>query len=137
MKNPKLMKNNKRSCYGRERHILVINKKKRHPGEILLINASHLFEKGRPKNFLPESAISEIAEVYLNWQEKEGLSKAITNEEAAKNDYNLSPSRYVAPKSEEEVLPVEVALARLREAEEKRREADDKLGIILKELGLR
>jgi len=46
--------------------ILVINKNKRHPREILLINASHLFEKGRPKNFFPESAISEIAGVYLN-----------------------------------------------------------------------
>jgi len=41
--------------------ILVVNKNKRHPGEILLINASYLYEKGRPKNFLPESAISEIA----------------------------------------------------------------------------
>jgi len=42
-------------------------------------------------------------------------TEKIYNEEAAKNDYNLSPSRYVAPKSEEEVLPVGVALARLRE----------------------
>ena len=114
--------------------ILVVNKKKRRPGEILLINASHLYEKGRPKNFLPESTISEIAEVYLNWQEKEGLSKVITNEEAARNDYNLSPSRYVAPKTEEEVLPVEVALARLREAEERRREADQRLSNYLKQL---
>jgi len=29
--------------------ILVINKAKKHPGEILLINASKLFAKGRPK----------------------------------------------------------------------------------------
>lgn len=116
--------------------ILVVNKKKRHSGEILLINASHLYEKGRPKNFLPESAISEIGEVYLNWQEKEGLSKVITNEEAAKNDYNLSPSRYVAPKTEEKVLPVEVALARLREAEEERKEVDNKLEEVLQSLGL-
>ena len=116
--------------------ILVVNKKKRHPGEILLINASYLYEKGRPKNFLPESAISEIAEVYLNWQEKEGLSKVISNDEAARNDYNLSPSRYVATKSEEDVLPVEVALARLREAEEKRAKADLALNEVLRELGI-
>ncbi len=113
--------------------ILVVNKKKRHPGEILLINASHLYEKGRPKNFLPESAISEIAEVYLSWQEKEGLSKVITNQEAAKNDYNLSPSRYVAPKSEEEVLPVEVALTRLREAEEERAKVEKRFQIWIRE----
>src|ERR1700740_852914 len=34
--------------------VLVINRKKRHPGEILLINASKQFSKGRPKNYLEE-----------------------------------------------------------------------------------
>ncbi len=42
---------------------------------------------------MPESTISEIAEVYLNWQKREGLSKVITKEKATQNNYNLSPSR--------------------------------------------
>jgi len=42
----------------------------------------------------------------------------------------------VAPKSEEEVLPVEVALARLREAEEERMEIDETFRAIISELGL-
>ena len=55
--------------------ILVINKEKKHKDEVLLINASTLFEKGRPKNFLPEENVKLIAEIYHNWKEEEGISK--------------------------------------------------------------
>ena len=32
--------------------IMVVNRKKQHSGEMLLINASKLFKKGRPKNYM-------------------------------------------------------------------------------------
>jgi len=67
---------------------------------------------------------------------EEGLSAIITNEEAARNDYNLSPSRYVAQNGEEEVLPLEEALVRLQEAEEERAAADRELEEVLKALGI-
>ena len=116
--------------------ILVVNKAKRHPGEILLINASKLFNKGRPKNYLAEEHVEHIASIYQNWTAEEGLSVIITNEEAARNDYNLSPSRYVAQNGEEEVLPLEEALVRLQEAEEERAAADRELEEVLKALGI-
>lgn len=116
--------------------ILVINKAKRHPGEILLINASKLFNKGRPKNYLAEEHVEHIVSIYQNWTAEEGLSVIITNEEAARNDYNLSPSRYVAQNGEEEVLPLEEALVRLQEAEEERAAADRELEEVLKALGI-
>ncbi|WP_460035821.1 type I restriction-modification system subunit M, partial [Methylothermus subterraneus] len=47
--------------------ILVINRRKRHAGEMLLINASTLFAKGRPKNYLTEEHIETIAGVYHTW----------------------------------------------------------------------
>jgi len=40
--------------------ILVINKKKKHKGEIILINASKLFAKGRPKNYLTDENIQKV-----------------------------------------------------------------------------
>lgn len=116
--------------------ILVVNKAKRHPGEILLINASKLFTKGRPKNYLADEHVERIAAVYHGWTAEEGLSAVITNEEAARNDYNLSPSRYVAQNGGEEVLPLEEALVQLQEAEEERVVADRELEEILKSLGL-
>ena len=118
--------------------IIVINKSKRdeRKGQILLINASKLFKKGRPKNYLPDESIMQISDIYLNWIEEEGISKIITREEAARNDYNLSPSRYVAQNGEDETLPLEDAVVQLKEAEEERAKADAHLKEILKELGV-
>jgi len=116
--------------------ILVINRAKRRPGEILLINASKLFAKGRPKNYLTDEHIAHIAQVYQDWRPEEGLAAIITKEEAARNDYNLSPSRYVSTNGAEEVLPLEEAMVRLQEAEEERAEADRALEEVLRMLGL-
>lgn len=116
--------------------IMVINREKRHSGEILLINASKLFLKGRPKNYLADENVEQIAEIYHGWKLVEGISTVITNAEAAKNDYNLSPSRYVASNGKDEVLPLEEAVVLLREAEEERIEADAQLQRVLNSLGL-
>lgn len=116
--------------------ILVINKDKKKKGEILLINASKLFIKGRPKNYLPDENIQKIHKIYSKWKEEEGISKVIKNEEAIKNDFNLSPSRYVAQNGGEEVLPIEEAVILLKEAEEERLAADIRLVRIFKEMGL-
>ncbi len=56
--------------------------------------------------------------------------------EAARNDYNLSPSRYVSINGKKETLPLEEAMVLLREAEEERAEADRALYEILESLGL-
>ena len=116
--------------------IIVINRRKRHPREILLINASKLFLKGRPKNFLGEEHIEKVAKVYHEWRAEEGLSAIITEEEAARNDYNLSPSRYVSTGEKEEALLLEEAVILLREALEERAQAEQKLKEVLKELGI-
>ena len=116
--------------------ILVINKNKRKKNEILLINASKLFKKGRPKNYLPYESIEQISDVYLNWKEEEGISKIITEEEAIKNDYNLTPSRYVAQNGADDTLPLEDAVILVKEAEEERQEADKKMKDILGSLGM-
>lgn len=115
--------------------ILVVNKDKKHKTEVLLINGSKLFEKGRPKNFLPELSISKISELYSGWLEEEGLSKIVSKEEIVKNDYNLSPSRYVSQNGGEETLPLEEAVVLVHEAEEERKEADKKLHEVLKQMG--
>ena len=56
-------------------------------------------------------------------------------DEIGKNDYNLSPSRYVASNDEEKILPLEEAVVFLIKAEEGRRKADEKFEKILKKLG--
>jgi len=116
--------------------VMVVNKAKPHPGEVLLINASTLFVKGRPKNELTDAHVAQIAELYHEWRAEEGLSAVIKAEEAARNDYNLSPSRYVASNHQEEVLPLDEAVVLLSEAEEERQAVDKELNEILRKLGL-
>ena len=116
--------------------IMVINCEKKHPGEVLLVNASKQFEKGKPKNYLPEPNIAKIANSYLNWQSEEALSQIITTDVAIRNDYNLSPSRYLATDQQEDVLPIDEAVILLKEAEEERSDADEGLKESLKSLGL-
>ena len=117
--------------------VMVLNRKKRKPGEILLINASRLFSKGRPKNYLEDQHIERIAQAYHKWKAENGLSAIIKKDEAVKNDYNLSPSRYVSTGAEVEVLPLDEAVVLLQEAEEERAEADRQLGEVLAELGFK
>ncbi len=95
-------------------------KPKDRKGKITLVNASGEFRKGTPKNFLPPEAITKIADAYHGGNDVEGFVKTITNEEAAKNDFNLSPSRFVAAGVDDsETRELEAILADLRNAEKK------------------
>ena len=106
-----------------------------HAGEILLINASNLREKGNPKNYMTDAQIQQVAEILLDSQEVEDISKIVKRAEVVRNDYNLSPSRYISHSDIEPPLPLEEAIIRLQEAEEARRKADEKLDIVMKVLG--
>ncbi|RIK78856.1 MAG: DNA methyltransferase [Planctomycetota bacterium] len=77
--------------------LLFLNraKPKKRRGQIMLINASGEFSKGKPKNFIPDASIDRIAETYLKWKTVDKFSRIITTDEAKVSDYNLSPSRFV------------------------------------------
>lgn len=76
--------------------VLRKNKPKGRKGKITLVNASREFKKGTPKNYLPEDAIHKIADAFHKALPIDSVCTVITNEQAAENDYNLSPSRYLA-----------------------------------------
>lgn len=116
--------------------VMVVNKAKQHPGEIFLINASQLFVKSRPKNDLTDEYDTRIADLYYAWKAEEGLSTIISIAEASRNDYNLSPNRYISKNNEEPVLALEEAMVLLQEAEEELAEADKVLQEVLAQLGL-
>jgi len=78
--------------------VLRKSKPKDRQGKIVLVNASQQFRKGSPKNYLPDDAIRKIADGYLKAEPVEGFVALVSSEEVAepKNDFNLSPSRYLA-----------------------------------------
>jgi type I restriction enzyme M protein len=116
--------------------ILVITRRKRHPGEILIVNGSEQYAKGRPKNHLQAQHIAAMVEAFVEWRSLPRLSAIVTAADAAKNDYNLSPSRYVATGDQMETVALDEAVVELREAEEELAEANRDLDSVLRMLGL-
>ena len=118
--------------------ILLLNRNKpaERKNQILLINLSQHFEKGKPKNMLTDEGIDVAREVYQMWESREKLSNVITLEDAQKTDYNLSPSQFVDVGDKVEYRPVNEILADLTEARIAREKADNALEDVLARLGL-
>ena len=118
--------------------ILLLNRNKpeERKDQILLINLSQHFEKGKPKNILTDDAIKAATGVYQAWESREKLSSVITLEDAQKTDYNLSPSQFVDVGDKVEHRPVNEILADLTEARITREKADKALADVLVRLGL-
>ena len=118
--------------------ILLLNRSKpdERKEQILLINLSQHFEKGKPKNILTDDAIEAATEVYQAWKSHEKLSNVITLEDAQKTDYNLSPSQFVDVGDKVEHRPVNEILSDLTEARIAREKADKILADVLTQLGL-
>ena len=118
--------------------ILLLNRNKptKRKAQILLINLSQYFEKGKPKNILTDEGIDAAAEVYQAWESREKLSSVITLEDAQKTDYNLSPSQFIDVGDKVEHRPMPEILSDLTEARLAREEADKALEDVLGQLGL-
>jgi type I restriction enzyme M protein len=97
--------------------VMVLNRAKTHPGEILIVNATQLFVKGRPKNELSDDQVELIHSLFIEWRSVVQQCTVVTTEEIVSNHYNLSPGLYVAGATTEEVLSLAVAAKQLREVE--------------------
>jgi len=99
--------------------IVVLNraKPKARKEKLLLLNASHEFTKGDPKNYISEDAILRIADTFTAWKELDNYSRIVGREEIAKNDFNLSPSRYINIGEADEYRPIAVIVEELETLE--------------------
>jgi type I restriction enzyme M protein len=75
-------------------------------GKMLFVNASEMFAKGDPKNYIPDEGIERIAKTFLAWREEDKYSRIVTNDEIVRTDYNISPSRHIRVSDDEEYRPV-------------------------------
>ena len=116
--------------------VLFLNrtKPKAHRGRVFLVNASRLFEKGDPKNFIPDSHIKLIVRTLVGWKEENKLSRIVELSDLRKNDYNISPSRYIYTSEAEARRPLADIVRELDEAEADARKADRELRKVLKKM---
>lgn len=102
---------------------------------IILINASLEFEKGTPKNFIPENRQLKIVEAFIKRKEIDKFSKVLSNSEIIQNDYNLSPTRYIHNAEAIEYRPIPEIIEELTVAEEQAQNIDKDLKNIFKKIG--
>lgn len=114
--------------------VLRRSKPKNRKGKITLINAGREFKKGSPKNYLTEEAIGKISNAYLKGETQDGFVAVISREQAAENDYNLSPSRYVANGETRELREISEIATELSSLKETEARLDSELADILRAL---
>jgi type I restriction enzyme M protein len=115
--------------------ILVLKKCKK-PDDVLFINASEHFEKGKRQNRLLPEHIDKIVDTYQYRKEEERYSRRVTMAEIEQNDFNLNISRYISTAKAEEQIDLQVVNAELVKFEESIVASTDKHNQFLEELGL-
>ena len=86
---------------------ILVFKKNRTNRDVLFIDASNEFEKGKNQNNLSEENIAKIIDTYRNRVDVEKYAHVASLEEIKENDYNLNIPRYVDTFKEEEELDLD------------------------------
>ena len=121
--------------------ILVLKKCKKED-DVLFINASEHFEKGKRQNTLREGEngepndIEKIVNTYKYRRNLDRYSRKVSMEEIEKNGYNLNISRYVSTTIDEEKINLKVVNEKLGKINESILTNTNKHNEFLKELGL-
>ena len=115
--------------------ILVLKKCKKYD-DVLFINASEHFEKGKRQNHLRPKDIDKIIDTYQFRKEDKRYARRVSMEEIEKNDYNLNISRYVSTAKPEPVIDLPTVHGELTDHEKDIVNATNKHNEFLNELGL-
>ncbi|MBH5316503.1 type I restriction-modification system subunit M [Paenibacillus sp. GSMTC-2017] len=116
--------------------ILVLKKCKKFD-DVLFINASEYYDRGKRQNVLLPEHIDKIVDTYqYRIEDDKKYSRRVSMEEIEKNDYNLNISRYVSTAGEEEIINLADVKKNLDEIEDTISKAKATHNQFLKELGL-
>ena len=115
---------------------ILIFKKNRENNDVLFIDASNEFDKGKNQNNLNDKHLEKILDTYENRKELEKYSHVAKLDEIQENDYNLNIPRYVDTFEEEEKVDIESTKANIARVEDELIEIKAKMKEYLEELGL-
>ncbi len=98
---------------------IMVMKKSKKDNSILFIDASKEFVKVTNNNKLSDENIQHILNTFIERKDKEYISRLVSIEEIAKNDYNLSVSTYVEKEDTREKIDIKVLNEQIKEIVEK------------------
>jgi len=106
---------------------VIILKKDRETRDVLFIDASNDFIKGKNQNKLSKENIDKIVETYRSREDDEKYSYVATFEEIKENDFNLNIPRYVDTFEEEEEVDMETIGATIEDIRNEKAELESSL----------
>ena len=118
--------------------VLFLNKAKLkdRKDKLFLLNAGREFEKGDPKNYISNKGIQRIADTFIKWREEDKFSRIVDKDEIVKNDYNISPSRYIHTGEAEMYRPIGEIVEELEALEVEAETTNKALKSILTHIGV-
>jgi type I restriction enzyme M protein len=116
--------------------IMVFKKCRENPNDILFIDASNDFEKGKNQNTLRPQDIEKIIDTYAKRIDIEKYSHVAAMAEVVENDYNLNIPRYVDTFEEEEPVNLTAVSTELKQLQGEITENDQVIQGFCDELGI-
>lgn len=96
---------------------IIVLKKHRDGRDVLFIDASKKFEKGKKQNTMMDEHIDSVLELYANRETVEKESYLASFEDIEKNDFNLNIPRYVDNFEEEEPIDLKELLTNMSDTD--------------------
>jgi len=112
---------------------IVVLKKHREGRDVLFIDASRKFEKGKRQNAMTDEHIDSVIDLYDKRETVEKESFLASFEDIEKNDFNLNIPRYVDTFEKEEI-ELNVLLADMKKTDEELEKVQGEFVSLLKEL---
>ena len=116
--------------------ILVFKKCRENPNDILFIDASKHFAKGKNQNRLRDEDIDKIINTYKERITTDKYSYVAPISEVAENDYNLNIPRYVDTFEEEAPIDLGEVVKEIKKIDTEMIDIDKKIAAYCKELGI-
>jgi type I restriction enzyme M protein len=113
---------------------IVVLKKHRDGRDVLFIDASRKFVKGKKQNTMNEEHIDSVIDLYKKRETVEKESFLASFEEIEKNDFNLNIPRYVDNFETEEEIDLNALLTEMKQTDEEIGQVQGEFVSLLKEL---
>ncbi|USS92020.1 N-6 DNA methylase [Fructobacillus americanaquae] len=114
--------------------VILVLKKNRQRKDLLVIDASKEFEKGKNKNILRPEDIDKIVHTYEKRQSVDKYAQVVEFDEIAENDFNLNIPRYVDTFEEDEPIDILANLQDLRKVDQMIKKTENEIAILLDQL---
>lgn len=113
---------------------IIVLKKHRDGRDVLFIDASKKFDKGKKQNEMTDDHIKSVMELYTKRETVEKESFLACFEDIEKNDFNLNIPRYVDNFEKEEEVDLSELLTEMKKTDEELEQVQGEFLSLLKEL---